>query len=75
MDISELADQILETLYNSPVLSDNPYTQERIVRSEIYSLLEDWEKESTRSARSEALAEVKEEMKILKRKLAARDDA
>jgi t-SNARE complex subunit (syntaxin) len=40
MEISSLCDEIMETVYHSAVLHDDPYTQERIVRSEVYGLVE-----------------------------------
>ena len=45
MEISEIVEQILDRVYHGAILHDDPYTQERIVASDVYNLLQEWEDE------------------------------
>ena len=45
MELNDLTEQIIERVYHGAILHDDPYTQERIVASDVYNLLQEWEDE------------------------------
>jgi len=45
MELNDLTEQIIERVYHGAILHDDPYTQERIVASDVYNLLQEWDDE------------------------------
>ena len=43
MEIESLVDAIMGRVYHGATLHDDPYVQERIVRSDIWDLIQDYE--------------------------------
>jgi hypothetical protein len=65
MEIRELADEIIDLVYHGAVLSDDPSVQERIVHSDIYNLIEQFEKEIV----DDRLSEIVEENRRLEKRV------
>ena len=49
MELNDLTEQIIERVYHGAILHDDPYTQERIVASDVYNLLQEWDDERVHS--------------------------
>jgi len=49
MELNDLTEQILDRVYHGAILHDDPYTQERIVASDVYNLLQEWDDERVHS--------------------------
>ena len=63
MDISELVDEILERVDGDAVSSD-PYTDRRILRSDIWNLIDNYE---TDQGKANELAELQHEIETLQK--------
>ena len=74
MTTEELTDEIIELVYHSACVSDDPYVQERSVRAGVWDLIEQYDNEKQDESDFAELSRLESEVKQLENEVTNLED-